>query len=152
MQKISTPSTLPSIPDPPSAAKPTVFAAGLFKKAFTFPSFRATIGIELQRTIRKEQPVSHHLCYRFLTDSQDPRCFYLLGYPLRLSPTEGEILHCLLERESIHPETLRHLPSRTLSRNCLSVHVHAINQKAYEISGRRLVLCLGDEYRLSPNM
>lgn len=102
--------------------------------------------------IGKERAVNYTYRYGFLTDSEDPSCFYLLGYPLRLSPTQRVILHTLLQRESSSSEELRRLPHKTLTKNCLAVHVHAINQKAYEISGRRLVLCLGDEYRLSPNM
>lgn len=92
------------------------------------------------------------LCYRFLSESPQPNCFYLLGYPLRLSPTESAILHKLLAAVSLPIEELCILPTKTLSKRCLAVHIHAINQKAMEISGRRLILFLEDSYRLIHNM
>ena len=90
--------------------------------------------------------------YRFLSDTQDPNRFLLLGYPLKLSPTESAILHKLLAEISVSVEELCVLPAKTLSTRCLAVHVHAINQKAMEISGRRLILFLEDSYRLIHNM
>ena len=91
-------------------------------------------------------------CYRYLTASDEPNCFYLLGYPLRLSPTESAVLYKLLTEVSLSVDELCVLPTKTLSKRCLAVHVHAINQKAMAISDRRLILFFGDSYRLSHNM
>ncbi|MBQ9085918.1 MAG: hypothetical protein IJY47_01890 [Clostridia bacterium] len=90
--------------------------------------------------------------FNFLTDSEDPTYFYLLGYPLRLSPTESSVVHKLLESPSLSPEDLRQLPTKTISRQCLAVHVHAINEKASAISGRKLILSVEGSYLLSPRM
>ena len=92
------------------------------------------------------------LYYRFLSASPQPNVFYLLGYPLKLSPIESAIVSKLLSEHSLSIDELCVLPTKTLSKQCLAVHVHAINQKAEQISGRRLILFLADCYRLSHNM
>ena len=80
---------------------------------------------------------------RFLIFDGDT--FWLLGYPLALSPTESKILYELLQ-EAPHQEDPATNSSRT--KQNLAVHVNAINRKASAISGRKLSIFEGTQYRL----
>ena len=78
---------------------------------------------------------------------------YLLGYPMRLTPTELRILREIMCAESIDAEELAHLcglAERT--RGNLSVHICAINRKAEIIGKRKLILFHGHKYWLNEFM
>ena len=91
------------------------------------------------------------LQFRFLSYDDTDGSFTLLGYPLSLSPTEAQILRAVLEAEvtggcsSSGAESPR-------TRSSVPTHICAINRKAAQISGRRLVQFLGGVYRISPHM
>ena len=78
-------------------------------------------------------------------------CF-LIGYKLKLTPTERSILFEIASKESATIDELLPLLSDGVSRGNIAVHINAINKKANAISGRRLVLFDGERYIINPNM
>lgn len=85
-----------------------------------------------------------------------PPQFMLLGYSLRLSPSEGAILFEILTAEPRKAPSAAELASilsadRPVSENQVSVLVGRINRKAAFISGRRLILGVSHQgYRMNP--
>ena len=92
------------------------------------------------------------LQYRFLCYDREAEKFSLVGYPLSLSPVEHRLLLAILENGARSFDELSRLGRQPLSRSGISVHVHAINRKAAEISGRRLVEFRDGAYRLNREM
>ena len=88
--------------------------------------------------------------YRFLTVTKDSA--YLIGYKLKLSPTERAILYDITEKGGASIDELLPLLSEGVSRGNIAVHVNSINKKADTISGRKLVLFENDKYILNPYM
>jgi hypothetical protein len=84
-------------------------------------------------------------------DITKEECF-LIGYKLKLSPTERAILFEIANKESATIDELLHLLSDGVSRGNIAVHINSINKKANAVSGRRLVLFDGEHYILNPNM
>ena len=77
---------------------------------------------------------------------------YLLGYELKLSPTERKILFTIAKSESITADALLELLPTNLSRGNITVHICSINKKARLLSGRKLVLYEKGSYKLNPYM
>lgn len=77
---------------------------------------------------------------------------YLIGYKLKLSPTERAILFEIANKKSASIEELLPILSDGVSRGNIAVHINSINKKADSISGRRLVLFENDKYIINPNM
>ena len=77
---------------------------------------------------------------------------YLIGYKLKLSPTERAILFEIADKGNASIEELLPLLSDGVSRGNIAVHINSINKKADAVSGRRLVLFENDKYILNPNM
>ena len=78
-----------------------------------------------------------------------------LGYPLHGSPAELTILRALAARAASGGPCLSHADLRVLlpgaSPSSLAVHVNRLNRRAYELTGRRLILFEpGRGYRLNP--
>ena len=84
-------------------------------------------------------------------DITKEECF-LIGYKLKLSPTERSILFEIASKESATIDELLPLLSDGVSRGNIAVHINSINKKANAVSGRRLVLFDGERYILNPNM
>lgn len=84
-------------------------------------------------------------------DITKEECF-LIGYKLKLSPTERAILFEIANKESATIDELLPLLSDGVSRGNIAVHINSINKKANAVSGRRLVLFDGERYILNPNM
>ena len=84
-------------------------------------------------------------------DITKEECF-LIGYKLKLSPTERAILFEIANKESATIDELLPLLSNGVSRGNIAVHINSINKKANAVSGRRLVLFDGERYILNPNM
>ena len=76
----------------------------------------------------------------------------LLGYPLRLTPTEAKLLTLITERGEASVELLCTLLSEGVSRQNVAVHISAINRKAERISGRKLVCFKNNLYGINPCM
>jgi DNA-binding response OmpR family regulator len=91
------------------------------------------------------------------SDGLPPR-FMLLGYSLRLSPSEGAILFAILTADPHRAPSAAELASvlsadRPVSENQVSVLVGRINRKAAFISGRRLIVGVSHRgYRVNPYM
>ena len=77
---------------------------------------------------------------------------YLIGYKLKLSPTERAILFEIANKKSASIEELLPILSDGVSRGNIAVHINSINKKADSISDRRLVLFENDKYIINPNM
>ena len=77
---------------------------------------------------------------------------YLIGYKLKLSPTERAILLEIAEKGSASIDELLPLLSGGVSRGNIAVHINAINKKANSVSGRKLVLFENERYIINPNM
>ena len=76
---------------------------------------------------------------------------FLLGFPLKLSPTEQKLLVAICERD-VTIEELSTLLCEGVSRQNVAVHINSINRKAELISGRRLVIFTNECYTLNPYM
>ena len=77
---------------------------------------------------------------------------YLIGYKLKLSPTERAILLEIAQNAGAAIDELMPLLSDGVSRGNIAVHINAINKKAFSVSGRRLVLFENDRYIINPYM
>ena len=77
---------------------------------------------------------------------------YLIGYKLKLSPTERAILLEIAQNTGASIDELMPLLSDGVSRGNIAVHINAINKKAFSVSGRRLVLFENDRYIINPYM
>ena len=87
---------------------------------------------------------------RFL-DIDDKKAF-LLGYPLKLTPTERRFLLFIATNGSASAEDLIPLLRTNASRGNIAVHICEINRKAHAIGGRKLVLFEAGRYKLNPFM
>ena len=81
-----------------------------------------------------------------------PEQIFLLGYELKLSPTEEKLLRAIAEGGKSDIDTLSHLLKDGASRGNIAVHVNGINKKASAISGRKLVIHRNSRYILNPYM
>ena len=90
--------------------------------------------------------------YFFLSIYEKHRKAYLLGYELKLTPTEFKILDLIFEHRQISPdEMLPYLPARC-TRRSIPVHISAINKKAFAISGRPFIDNAKAKYFFAKNM
>ena len=96
---------------------------------------------------------SANVSYERLTLGSARRKAEFLGYDLSLSEKEYYILRFIVH-ENGAPVSRRQLSywMHGMTNNCMSVHVSNINKKAYEISGRKLVMFAEDSYYLNPYM
>ncbi len=77
---------------------------------------------------------------------------YLIGYKLKLSPTERAILFEIAKQSYATIDTLLPILSEGVSRGNIAVHINSINKKADAVSGRKLVLFENNGYILNPYM
>ena len=75
---------------------------------------------------------------RFLNIAYDG--IFLLGYPLRLSPTEERLLKEVANGGKTDADTLASLLTDGVSRGNVAVHINSINRKAKKISERKLIV------------
>lgn len=85
---------------------------------------------------------------RFLVLHKEERSAYLLGYPLSLSPLEFDLLYTIADEPLIDAPALVERLHHALAITTVPVHIHAINKKAYEISGRKLIAHAEDGYAI----
>lgn len=77
---------------------------------------------------------------------------YLLGYKLKLSPTETKLLTEIAKNDGMTIDALLPLLSDGVSRGNIAVHINSINKKAESISERKLVLFDGEKYVINRYM
>lgn len=77
---------------------------------------------------------------------------YLIGYPIKLSPSERALLYEIAAKNGASIDDLLSLLAEGVSRGNVAVHINSINRKAEAISGRRLVLFENEKYILNPYM
>lgn len=87
---------------------------------------------------------------RFLCIERDS--VYLLGYPLKLSPTEDKLLRIIADGGRRGSEDLLRLLPDGVSKGNIAVHINAINRKAEKISHRKLVIRENGQYTINPFM
>lgn len=88
--------------------------------------------------------------YKFLTiEDKDVR---LIGYKLKLSPSERTLLAAIADKDGASIEELLPLLAEGISRGNVAVHINAINKKAESISSRKLVLFENGKYVINPYM
>ena len=76
----------------------------------------------------------------------------LLGYPLKLTPTEHTLLYAILQCGKANIDFLCSMLNDGVSRSNVAVHVNAINRKAYRLSGRKLVIFRKKAYEINEFM
>lgn len=77
---------------------------------------------------------------------------FLIGYRLKLSPTERLILCKIAENEGATIDELLPLLSSGVSRGNIAVHINSINKKARALSNRPLICFKNDAYVINPYM
>ena len=87
---------------------------------------------------------------RFLTIERD--AIFLLGYELKLSPTERKLLCCVAEGGRSDVDTMAKNLCNDVSRGNVAVHISAINRKAKKLSGRKLIIYENGQYAINPFM
>lgn len=87
---------------------------------------------------------------RFLIIEDDR--IVLLGYPLRLSPSERKLLVYIAENGGADIDSLSSLLGSGVKRGNVAVHINSINKKAFDISGRKLILFEDSQYNINPHM
>ena len=85
---------------------------------------------------------------RFLVWHEEHHSFFLLGYLLPLKPKEQQILRILIEEEGASMETILEKSAVPLNQRRIPDYVFSINEKAIQISGRRLIQFEGGRYRV----
>ena len=87
---------------------------------------------------------------KYLSITEDEA--YLIGYKLKLSPTERILLLEIAKKGKASIDDLFVLLTDGVSRGNVAVHINSINKKANSVSGRKLVLFENDRYILNPYM
>ena len=83
----------------------------------------------------------------------DKDIFVYIGYELKLTPTEHKVLAAIYKSKRIGvEEIISECGLHARGRGNVSVHVHSINKKAYDIGGRKLVVFEGGMYGLNEYM
>lgn len=77
---------------------------------------------------------------------------YLIGYPLKLSPSERNLLLSIAESKGKTIDELLSVLNDGVSRGNVAVHINSINKKAIAISNRKLVLFENEKYIINPYM
>lgn len=86
---------------------------------------------------------------RFLVFDEEIR---LLGFPLKLTPSERRMLVSIAEHGKLSIEELMPLLNAGVSRGNVAVHINSINRKAERISQRKLILFRANAYEINPLM
>lgn len=81
-----------------------------------------------------------------------PDKIFLLGYELKLSPTEEKLLRTIADGGKSDIDSLALLLTSGVSRTNISVHISSINKKAEKISKRKLVIYKNSRYTVNPYM
>ena len=88
----------------------------------------------------------------FLVLYDEDKTAQLCGYPLALSPLEFDLLYAIAEATLIDAHALVERLHRALAVTTVPVHVHTINKKALDISGRKLIASVAGGYAIYRQM
>ena len=77
--------------------------------------------------------------HMFLEVDEETRSVHLVGYGLKLSNTEFDILNIILDNDLINADDIFQSLGGKISKKSIPVHINSINNKAFEISGRKLI-------------
>ena len=75
----------------------------------------------------------------FLVLYDEDKTAQLCGYPLKLSALEFDLLYAIAASTLIDAKDLVENLHHALAITTVPVHIHAINKKAFDISGRKLI-------------
>ena len=81
-----------------------------------------------------------------------PDKIFLLGYELKLSPSEEKLLRAIAEGGRSDVDSLRVILTDGVNRSNVAVHISSINKKAQIISRRKLVIYKNSRYIINPFM
>ena len=70
---------------------------------------------------------------------EETHSVHLVGYGLKLSNTEFDILNIIFDNELINADDIFQALGGKISKKSIPVHINSINNKAFEISGRKLI-------------
>lgn len=84
--------------------------------------------------------------------SIDGKDAYLIGYKLKISPSERAFLYEIATKNGATIDELLSLLPSGVSRGNVAVRINAINKKSTALSGRKLILFENDKYIINPNM
>lgn len=87
--------------------------------------------------------------YMFLTVDEEIEKILLLGYELKLSPTEFEILNIIFDERPIPAPLILEKLKKPTTQKSLSVHISSINKKAFDITGRKFISNTALGYRFA---
>ena len=87
---------------------------------------------------------------RFLSIVHDG--IFLLGYPLKLSPTEEKLLKEVANGGRCGVAELSKLLTDGVSSGNIAVHINSINRKAKKISARKLIIYEKGSYKINELM
>ena len=88
----------------------------------------------------------------FLVLYDEDKTAQLCGYPLKLSALEFDLLYAIAEATLISADELVARLHRATALTTVPVHVHTINKKALDISGRKLIASTQDGYAIYLHM
>ncbi len=81
-----------------------------------------------------------------------PERIFLLGYELKLSPSEDKLLRAIAQGQKSDIDSLSLLLRDGVGRGNIAVHINSINKKAAKISERKLVIHKDSRYIINPYM
>lgn len=87
---------------------------------------------------------------KFLTIEE--KNVYLIGYKLKLSPSERNLLLNIANSKGKTIDELLLLLNDGVSRGNVAVHINSINKKAMAVSERKLILFEDEKYIINPYM
>ena len=87
--------------------------------------------------------------YMFLTVDEELEKVLLLGYELKLSPAEFEILNIIFDERPITAPLILERLKKPMTQKSLSVHISSINKKALDITGRKFITNTSLGYRFA---
>ena len=88
----------------------------------------------------------------FLVLYDEDKTAQLCGYPLSLSALEFDLLYAIAASTLIDAHELVGQLHHALAVTTVPVHVHTINKKAFEISGRKLIASAAGGYAIYRQM
>ena len=77
--------------------------------------------------------------HMFLDIDEEARTVHLIGYELKLSNTEFDILNIIFDKNLLNAEDIFQELGGKISKKSIPVHINSINNKAFEVSGRKLI-------------
>ena len=95
---------------------------------------------------------THQKRYMFLVIDNREKDAWLLGYPMRLSPTELKIMNLIYDKRTATTNSMFAALSPDVTKSSIPVHINSINKKAMYIGGRKILIFRTGHYRFNSYM